>query len=220
MTKGYHINLPITTYPGDGSYYVMCDVCGRKFRRKDTVYITDKFNLQNRLVVCKADKDKAQPQLRPFKAREYKAPKIVRPKPGYVYVTNTGTNTLPSAPTLLVATGDPLITAIDVSWQGPDMSGSSAITGYNVYQAYPQLGVNILLATVSDCTFYQDTTSNISNFYTYQVAAVNSAGVGPLSNIAFWPYDNTDLSVTYLTMGGGALSMGGNAMTMGDLNRG
>ena len=201
MGKGYDIHVSITKYPGEDYHYAICDVCGFKFRKNELTLVKDKFNLQNRLLVCKADLDVAQPQLRPFKAREYKAPRITRPEQSSPTIANPNDDTLPSAPVLLQAVMDPLTNVIDLIWQGPESGGSSAITGYAVYQSYPQLASPGLIATTSNGTpFYQDTVSDITQQYSYQVAAINGFGQGPLSNIAYWPFQNVNLSVQYIIM--------------------
>ena len=67
-------------YPGDGYYYVLCDVCGKKLRARDAVYINDKYNLLSKLLVCKNDADKTNPQsyLRAFKDTQIDNPRLIR----------------------------------------------------------------------------------------------------------------------------------------------
>lgn len=63
MASGYNTKLPHKHgYPGEGYYYILCDICGTKIRAKDSVLITDKFNYYKNMVVCKADADKTNPQ--------------------------------------------------------------------------------------------------------------------------------------------------------------
>ncbi len=199
MGKGWNIHEPYTTYPGSDNYYVICDVCGKKFRKKETVRVTDKFNLQNNLIVCLNDVDKANPQLRPFKAREYRAPKWVRPENIGPEINQTATE-LPSAPQQLQVFGDTLNPYIDLSWLGPLSCGSSDIIGYVIYQSNPQGGpINILNAnTNTPATAYIDNLSPLAGYYTYYVAAINQAGVGPISNPALWPYQIASWSGNYL----------------------
>ena len=199
MAHGYNTKLPnIRNYPGDGYYYIICDVCGKKIRRKDAVYIRDKFNLQNRLLVCKSDADHHNPQLRPFKAREYKAPKLTRSEPTDYYVSQT-VGIAPTAPQQLSVTLDPINNYIDLFWLGP-LDPGSQITGYIIYQSVPQLGPPTVINanTNSIATFYQDTQSPISGSYTYWVAAINNFGISSMSAPAFFPSLQVDLSIDYL----------------------
>lgn len=212
--KGFNVHLPITKYPGPDYYYVICDVCGKKFRKKDTCYIVDKFNLQNRLLVCFEDKDKAQPQLRPFKAREYRAPELTRPDVKIPDILNPAGDIVPSAPTQVQAVLDPLTNNIDLLWLGPTDNGSDTVIGYAIYQSNPQLAGSILIDanTLNSSPFYQDPTTPITAICSYQVAAINSYGQGALSAPAYFPSLQVDLSIQYLivTPGGYVLDISGS----------
>lgn len=206
--KGYQIHTSVTRYPSPENYYVLCDVCGKKYRKKDTVQIQDKFNLQNRLVVCHNDVDKGNPQQRPFKAREYKAPKLTRPEPylqNYPQISNPNSNQVPGKVSNLKAFPDPLSNAIDLWWLGPIDGGSDPITGYVIYQAIPQLSVPQVICanTLTGVPFYQDLTTPVDTYCEYQVAAINAYGIGPLSDIYFYPILGTGLDVTYICMSNG-----------------
>lgn len=74
----YSKKIPYNRYPGDGYYYVICDICGRKVRYKDTMLIKDKYNFQNGLVVCLRDVDKTNPQAYLRARKERPNPKITR----------------------------------------------------------------------------------------------------------------------------------------------
>ena len=200
--KGYSIHVPITSYPGSENYYVICDVCGFKYHKKDTVQIQDRFNLQNRLVVCHKDIDKVNAQSRPYKAREYRAPKLVRPEPNqqnYPEVPNLNSDTAPGIVANLIAFADPLTNAIDLWWLGPIDGGTDPITGYVIYQSNPQLSTPLVICanTLSGSPSYQDTLTPVNTQCTYQVAAINSYGTGPLSAVAFYPTVEVDVSVQY-----------------------
>lgn len=202
--KGYQVHVPITTYPGSDNYYVICDVCGFKYRKKDTTQVQDRFNLQNRLIVCRQDLDKVNDQSRPFKAREYKAPKLVRPEPDqqhYPEVPNPRGSMAPGQVTNLIAFADPLTEAIDLWWLGPIDGGDGPVTGYVIYQAIPQLSNPIIINanTLNGSPFYQDTITPVDAQCTYQVAAINEYGAGPLSAIAFYPIIKVRQSVQYFT---------------------
>lgn len=81
MAHNYHTKLPHRHgYPGNGYYYVICDVCGIKIRAKDAVLIQDKYNLLNNMLVCKADNDQTNPQqyIRAVTERQIDSPKMIR----------------------------------------------------------------------------------------------------------------------------------------------
>jgi len=67
--KGYQVHTSVTKYPGNERYFVLCDLCGKKFRKRDTVQIQDRFNLLNKLVVCHKDAERTNEQARPFIAQ-------------------------------------------------------------------------------------------------------------------------------------------------------
>lgn len=196
------MSLPKYSHPGDGYMYVICDVCGKKVRQKDTVYIQDRFNTLNNRVVCKEDYEKTNPQNTPIKIREtYRPdPVRVRSEPADRYVTYPNSSIVPGAPRLLTATPSTLGTTIDLFWQAPDNSGDSPIIGYRVKRGFPQAAPLEVLEsnTLSPNTYYMDDTGDINFFYTYQVAAINSAGVGPYSDIAYYPYEENTTGVDYL----------------------
>lgn len=209
MVRGYNVHLPhIRTYPGDGYYYVLCDICKKKIRRKDAVPIDDKFNLQNKLLVCKEDADLPNPLIRPYKAREYKAPILVRPDQLDFLQTTSG-SIVPSAPQDLIAKRNLLSGTITLEWQGPLNGGDSPITGYAIYQSVPQLGPQTLVnSNTLGTTTYEDIYSDPNGIYTYWVAAVNYAGIGAISNPAFYPTMNVSYDVVYLATNGQVLADG------------
>jgi hypothetical protein len=53
-------------YPGTGMHYVICAVCGKKVRYKDTTMSMNRYNSQYRLLVCLEDADKDNPQAEPL----------------------------------------------------------------------------------------------------------------------------------------------------------
>jgi hypothetical protein len=211
MSKGYNIHVSYTKYPGNEHYYVICDVCGCKLRKRDAIQIQDRFNLQNKLLVCKRDADKENQQARPFKAREYKAPRLVRPDTDHLQLDNNPTR-LPSAPLQLQAFINPIANSILLTWLGPDSGGSSEITGYVIYQANPQLTTSVVINanTQNASPTYNDLVSDINGSYTYQVAAINSAGIGPKSLVAFYPTIQASLTALYLCAGNGNVLSAGN----------
>ena len=80
------VNLPHKHgYPGDGYYYVLCDVCGVKMRAKDAIFINDKYNLFNQLLVCPADADETNPQsyIKSVRERQIDDPNLIRSQYNY-----------------------------------------------------------------------------------------------------------------------------------------
>lgn len=203
-------------YPGIGNRLIICDVCGFKFRVKDTVKIIDRYNTQNQLIVCKADADKANPQLFPFKLPVEKLlsdPTYVRVESDdLTYVDNPLSDTLPSAPRNLSLALDSFDDYITLTWQGPDTVGSSPLLGYVIQRATPQLSYNSTIYT-SDIpnTIYKDTSADLSSEYTYKVAAYSELGIGAYSDFAFWPTKNVTDSINYLVV-----SQDNSVLTTGD----
>ena len=201
--KSYNTHTSITSYPGSERYYALCDICGKKYRKRELCLVEDKFNLQNRLLVCHADLDKAQPQLRPFIAREYKAPKVTRPEPylqQYPNIPNPNSDMSPGICTQVVASVDPISGNILLQWIGPLQGGSDEVTSYNIYQATPQLSGLLLIGVTSNgAPFYEDINTTSTAICTYYVAANNLDGTGPISAPCFFPNIQVDLSVEYFT---------------------
>ena len=85
----------------------------------------------------------------------------------------------PSAPTLSATPGNGSVT---LSWTAPADDGGASVTAYEVYRG-TSAGTATLLATVGNALTYRDA-GRLTNgtTYWYQVAAVNSAGVGARSN--------------------------------------
>lgn len=191
-------------YPGINNRFVICDVCGGKFRIYQTVMISgDRYNTQNNLIVCKADVDKINPQIYPvFLKEELLAdPQYVRPEVPLLqspYLFNPASNILPTAPQNLRLVGDPLQPHPRLLWDGPDDVGSSNITGYIIYRAQPQLSIEDIIAEDQVDSAYTDVSANVNEFYTYQVAAYSILGVGPKSNIAYWPKLEIDPTLVFI----------------------
>lgn len=86
----------------------------------------------------------------------------------------TPSATVPDAP--ILNTADPIsMNQVDLSWTA-SAEGGSPVTGYSIYRD------SIEINQVGNVTTYQDLTVSTTVTYTYQVAAINSAGTGPLSN--------------------------------------
>lgn len=196
------MGLSRTGFPGDGYMYVICDVCGKKVRQRDTVVRKDKYNQQNNLVMCKDDVDKPQPSLRPIRIREkYRPnPSDVRSEPTDTYIVNANATRIPSAPTLLrAAGGSGVVEVVALSWIGPSDPGDSGIIGYVIWRETIGAPGDIIISnTNSTATYYEDTTLNINSIATYKVSAINSSGMGPYSNIAYFPIETNELDEQFL----------------------
>lgn len=97
--------------------------------------------------------------------------------------STTVTNTVPSAPQNLAATGGDA--QVSLSWNAPSSNGGSAITGYDVYRGSSSGGEGSApIATGIASTSYTDSTVSNGNTYYYYVTAVNSVGGSAASNEA------------------------------------
>ena len=95
-----------------------------------------------------------------------------------------GLGTVPGAPTRLTATASGP-TEIDLSWSAPSDDGGAAITGYRIEVSEDGASWNDLVGdTRSTATGYSHTGLTPGVTRHYRVSAINSAGVGPPSNIA------------------------------------
>lgn len=104
---------------------------------------------------------------------------------GSAAVTVTAGGTLPGAPTSLAAVSD-LRRGIDLTWNAPTSSGGSAITGYRIYRGTSSGSESFYVSvtcTATTCS-YRDTSAKKGLRSYYTVAAVNAAGIGPVSNEA------------------------------------
>lgn len=183
-------------HPGSGFVYVICDVCGGKFRRKDTQLVRDKYNFQNGLVVCKKDLDRINEQVLPNKIKEsvISAPETLQTEKADQFAAQLIDDRLPGAPRLPFTQVNPINDTIDLFWQGPEDNGSSPISGYKIQQTTPQGAPFITLesSTGTNATYYQDLVSNVNLIYAYRVAAINSFGTGAYSEEFYWPTPNRE----------------------------
>lgn len=201
---------------GPGNAYIMCDVCGRKIKQKDAVLITDKYNTQYGLLVCKNDVDKTNQQNIPYSIRETQVqnPKLLRSEPTDRNTTNALSNRAPGSPTLLKATLHPLNDTIILQWQGPDNVGSDPITGYLITRASPQGEAYSTLVENTGITamYYEDTDSSITESSEYTVYAINAYGTGTASNRGYFPNIQAELGASerYLSTSSGLILETGN----------
>ena len=190
-------------YPGTSKRPLICDVCGFKMRLEDVTQVSDRYNPQNKLMVCKKDLDKLNPQFIPHKIPKdtFLSTPIVRPEPERLtYASNPLSDRLPGTPRDLIVVLEPLSNKLLLNWQGPIDVGSSPILGYVVTRASPQLSTQFVIEsnTGTSASTYLDTSADINGEYTYQVAAFSVVGTGPYSNLAFWPIQTVPSDINYL----------------------
>lgn len=183
----YSLNYP----PSRSERYVICDVCGFKFHRKDTIKVSDIYNKQYGLIVCKNDYDKTNEQDRPFKVSEtiITATDFIRDRSSETFVSNENDDRVPGKPLNGQCIANPVSPYIDLYWDAPFDNGSSAIIGYIIKRAEPQLSTLTIIQsdTGSSSAYYSDTDADIDSEYSYSVAAFNSFGIGAYSDEFFWP---------------------------------
>ena len=186
-------------YPGEGYYYILCDVCGKKMRARDAIFVTDKDNLQNRLLVCRQDADEANPQqrLRSRRDRDIRTPHLIRSEGtdtfGYIHTASeieTGslsdpTGTSPDAPENLVAK-TLSSTQIELTWDFRGYPGTSPVSGYKIERESPVSGgfTTLVANTGYPSTYYVDTGLTTGTQYNYRVSAINATGTSSASNEA------------------------------------
>ncbi|MCK4555108.1 MAG: fibronectin type III domain-containing protein, partial [Candidatus Aenigmarchaeota archaeon] len=114
----------------------------------------------------------------------YFAIKTADEVPNWAGVSNSPSGTTistPSQPTNLRAMGTD--TQIILKWNAPASNGGGPITGYNIYRG-PVPDGEVFLISIGNVLLYADLGLANGNTYYYKVAAVNTAGEGPLSNEA------------------------------------
>ena len=208
-------------YPGGGYYYVICDVCGRKIRAKDAVLITDKYNYLHNMLVCKDDADKTNPadQIRAVRERQIDNPKLIRPESSDTFVFASEADEIetldPSDPTGRTASAPKHLTILGASttevelvWFGPDDSGSSPATGYQIERESPiGGGFSVIATTTTPAQYYKDTTVSTDNQYNYRVSVVNTAGIGAASNEADITIGTATVTTNYILLENGTDSI-------------
>jgi hypothetical protein len=197
------LKFSIYKHPGSGTHYVRCMVCTKKIFYKDSVRITDKYNLLYGKIVCKEDADKTSGQSYPLYPRPETPldPMTVTGDRPPLYTTDN-LSRLPSAPTSLIAKGDTLSNFVRLYWQAPVDSGGGSILGYIIYQANPQLSSAVIINanTNNADTSYLDVNTTTLTSCSYQIAAINEFGTGPLSNVAYFPTEQVPSGIIYIQM--------------------
>jgi hypothetical protein len=188
-------------------HYVICDDCGRKRLSIDTVIVNDKYNLFNGMVICKDHYEKSNPSLWPDRSyeRPLQAKDKLRPDQSPQFVAPESTDLLPSIPKNLNSYGDSISNTIILYWDAPDLNGSGGINGYQITRAYPQLAYQAVINvnTNNPSPSYIDSTANPAQAYTYTVSAINAAGLGPPSQIYYYPtIEENTINLQYLTTNG------------------
>jgi len=98
-------------------------------------------------------------------------------------MTSGDATTSPSAPQNLTAQPGTAASSIQLAWQAPVSSGSSAITSYRVYRGTTSGAETFLASVPAPSLDYSDTGLQVGTAYYYEVTAVNSIA-GPPSNEA------------------------------------
>lgn len=208
------VKSSITTYPGSGSYYVICDICGIKLRRNEATLVVNKYSPNKNLLVCHKDLDEKNDKDRPIVAREtlMPDPKYVRQEVSDSYLPNVISDRLASKPNLLTATLSPLENVIQLTWFGPDDAGSSRILGYQITRSSPQFHFDVIIevSTDSDATYYIDEDADINLSYTYTVSAITDVGIGARSDYGFYPSQQVSSNISYVEDGNGLIIQDGN----------
>ncbi len=173
--------------------WTTCDICAKKVRTQDTVYVSDKYSSSRGLVVCREDYDKVSPlaanKITP-RERPLTNTKKLRSAPRGHYEDNPNSDRVPSAPTKVRAApttfGDEFI---ELTWEGSDDQGSDRVTGYQITRAYPQQSYQFTIETNTnnEAPYFRDLTGDVSTEYTYTVAAINAYGIGAPSELVYYP---------------------------------
>lgn len=203
-------------HPGSGYVKVICDVCGSEFYRKDTVIIKDKWNTQNNLVVCKADRDRTNAQNIPYKVKEkiVTDPQHLRPPAPYKYATFAYDDRAPTAPMNVRIVPSPFGLGLILTWDGPTDPGSSGLINYTIQRSDLQSGTyEALASTIGPGLFYIDEDAVLDSSYSYIVAATNGAGTGPFSEPGYYPVksEQPDMAFLVCSQDGAFLLTGDNA---------
>lgn len=190
-------------YPfGNGAAYVLCAICGRKVRMRDTIKVRDKYNTLYGLILCKRDIELSNPANRPQphpRDKTLRQPLLARPEPtdqfGFAATVDealAGGGSSPTTPTIgpgqvqdLVITGA-TTTSVSIAWGPATTSGSSGITGYLIERLDPFECTWHTIESSSDLSrTYTDTDTIYKNTeYTYRVSAITDVGTGTASGTA------------------------------------
>lgn len=202
------------THPGSGYNFVICDICGKKLRSKDAQLVTAKYSPFKGLLVCADCVDEKNNKDRPYIPRVERPlnPRHIRQEQQDQYVDNTNSDRLSGAPKNLVATRDSMGEGIQLTWDGPDNPGTGRITGYQVTRANPQFAYDFIIEvnTDSPATYYLDTEADLTEEYTYTVAAVTDVGVGARSDYGFYPAQTVSSYIIYIMDGNNLVIQDGN----------
>lgn len=90
----------------------------------------------------------------------------------------------PSAPRSLTATRPASGVGVKLAWQAPSSSGSSALTGYDVYRRTATGSYALVKRLTADHLTWRDQTTTSGTVYYYVVKAKNAAGSSASSNEA------------------------------------
>lgn len=180
-----------------GSHLVICDVCGKKKQAKECRLISDKYNTLFGMLVCRRCDEKTHPQARPYKVHPEKPlnPKFIRiEQPDVEVYTSTSaeienrgvsghSGIAPGAPLKLRVIGA-TEASVELTWDGPTVPGSSAISAFIIQRESPVDGGFSTIYTNNGASYYADTDVDSATEYNYRVYAVNLAGTSSASNSA------------------------------------
>lgn len=181
------LRFSVTSHPGTGYRLVICDLCKKQTRLKDTVLVKDKASTQYGLIICQRHVDEINIGVQKpivFEPEKTVSPELIRAPQTETYITPDIDDRVPSAPRNLIARGGYDVGTIDLTWEGPEDSGSSGIIGYKVQISNPQYAEfeDVSSNTGVAYTTYTDTNVIIpTEGVTYRVAAINTYGTGAYS---------------------------------------
>ena len=191
-------------YPGIGNRKIICDLCGKQFRVKQTVQINDRYNLLNKMIVCLPCNEQTNPQVYPVFPKETLLTnrEYVRPPQPLSYVVQTNNSLLPSAPQNLSATYNSFSGGIQLTWGGPLNLGSGMLLGFSITiedpaGAYP---FPLVTNTNSVAGYYLDTANNPQGNYGYSVACITTAGMGTYCDPYYYPIQPNVDPLNYLVV--------------------
>lgn len=187
------------SYPGEGYYYIICDVCGKKMRARDGILIKDRYNFFNGLVVCREDADETNPQtyIKAIREKQIDNPKMIRSEQPdrFAFISDadeieTGDLTDPTGRTASAPKHLTIIGAsssfVELQWLGPEDPGSGTTKYYRIERESPTGGgFSVLVDMVgSVALYYKDASVVAATQYNYRVRMINGTGTSEPSNEA------------------------------------
>lgn len=184
----------MNSHPGDGMYFIICDICGDKIRRHQA---QQTYGTRGNFLVCHRCYEDPHPQDSTVVPRPPTKLKSLRPEvtDAFSYIdsaeeietgqTSTPSGASPGIPTDLIAA--PEGTDVVLTWMTDRMEmGASSLTGFKIERETPVGGgfSTLVSNTLSPARYYLDETTSASTQYNYKVSAINSQGTGTASTAA------------------------------------